>query len=115
VVHLCSFLLFSLLHRATGLTRRWLLAPLWTLVAFVCGLFLEAVLNRGGDNRVGAPERPEERAAVARMDAQQNIAPPAAAAQPSTSRAALEADRPSQESQAPPELLVAARQAEVNF
>jgi hypothetical protein len=52
---------------------------------------------------------------VARMDAQQNIAPPAAAAQPSTSRAALEADRPSQESQAPPELLVAARQAEVNF
>jgi hypothetical protein len=122
VIYLCSFLLISLLHRATGLTRKWLLPPLWALVALVSGRLLEAVLVRGGDggdNCVGVLVCPKEQAAVARLAVQQNNAPPAAEAQPSTSRAALEEDRPSQESQvaqlAVGELLVAARQAKVNF
>ncbi len=63
--------------------------------------------------------RPEGQAAVAMLAAQRNNAPLAAVAQPSTSRAAMGADRPSQESQAAQlavgELLVAARRAELSF
>jgi hypothetical protein len=65
------------------------------------------------------PVRPEGQAAVAMLAAQRNNAPLAAVAQPSTSRAAMGADRPSQESQAAQlavgELLVAARRAELSF
>ncbi len=65
------------------------------------------------------PARPEGQAAVARLAAQRNNAPIVATAQPSTSRAAIGAERPSQESQAAQlavgELLVAALRAEVSF
>jgi hypothetical protein len=141
-----SLLRFSMFYQATALTRRWLLAPLWALVARVCGRreadLLEAVLigGDGGDNGGGgnggggngggvlaggahggggAPARPEGQAAEARLAAQRQNAPTVAPAQPSTSRAAIGAERPSQESQAAQlavgELLVAARRAEVSF
>ena len=147
-----SLLCFSMFYQATTLTRRWLLAPLWALVARVCGRreadLLEAVLigGDGGDNGGGAnggggnggnggngggvlaggahggggaPARPEGQAAEARLAAQRQNAPTVAPAQPSTSRAAIGAERPSQESQAAQlavgELLVAARRAEVSF
>jgi hypothetical protein len=108
-----SLLCFSMFYQATALTRRWLLAPLWALVARVCGRreadLLEAVLigGDGGDNGGGgnggggivggahggggggAPARPEGQAAEARLAAQRHNAPTAAPAQPSTSRAAI--------------------------
>jgi hypothetical protein len=86
-------------YQATAFTRRWLLAPLWALIARVCGRreadLLEAVLigggdggeNGGGDNGGGgngggvivggahgggAPVRPEGQAAAARLAAQRN-------------------------------------------
>jgi hypothetical protein len=126
-------------HQATAFTRRWLLAPLWALVACVCSRretdLLEAVFIGGGYNNGGGcngggvigggalgggiPVCPEGQAAVARQAAQHINAPFAAPAQPSTSRAAMALDRPSQESQAAQlavgELLVAARRAEVSL
>ena len=113
-----SLLCFSMFYQATAFTRRWLLSPLWALVARICGRreadLLEAVLIGGG-----APVRPEGQAAAARLAAQRNNTPTAASAQLSTSRAAIGAERPSQESQgaqiAVGELLVAARRAEVSF
>jgi hypothetical protein len=119
VTYLVFLVVFSMFDQATAFTRKWLLAPLWALVAGVCGRreadLLEAILIGGGDggdsggggNACGvivsganAPVRPEGQAAVARLAAQGNNAPLAAAAQPSTSRAAIGAERPSQESQA---------------
>ncbi len=121
MTYLVFLVVFSMFHQATAFTRRWLLAPLWALVACVCGRreadLLEAILIGGGDGsdsggggnagsvivsgaNGGAPVRPEGQAAVARLAAQRNNAPLAAAAQPSTSRAAIGAERPSQESQA---------------
>jgi hypothetical protein len=77
------------------------------------------VLAGGAHGGGGAPARPEGQAAEARLAAQRQNAPTAAPAQPSTSRAAIGAERPSQESQAAQlavgELLVAARRAEVSF
>jgi hypothetical protein len=113
VTYLVFLLCFSVFYQATAFTRRWLLAPLWALVAHVCGRreadLLEAVLI-GGDNGGGgvivggayggAPARPEGQAAEARLAAQRNNAPTAAPAQPSTSRAAIGAEQTSQESQA---------------
>jgi hypothetical protein len=136
VTYLVFLLCFSMFYQATAFTRRWLLAPLWALVARVCRRreadLLEAVLigggdggenggddNGGGGNGGSAPVRPEGHAVAARLAAQRNNAPTAASAQPSTSRAAIGAERPSQESQAAQiavgELLVAARRAEVSF
>jgi hypothetical protein len=118
VTYLVFLLCFSVFYQATAFTRRWLLAPLWALVARVCGRreadLLEAVLigGDGGDNGGGgvivggahggggAPARPEGQAAEARLAAQRNNAPTAAPAQPSTSRAAIGAEQTSQESQA---------------
>ncbi len=144
MTYLVFLLVFSMFYRATAFTRRWLLAPLWALVARVCGRreadLLEAILigdggeNGGGDNGGGgngggvivgvahgggAPVCPEGQAVAARLAAQRNNAPTAATAQPSTSRAAIGEERPSQESQAAQiavgELLVAARRAEVSL
>jgi hypothetical protein len=53
VTYLVFLLCFSMFYQATAFTRRWLLAPLWALVARVCGRreadLLEAVLIGGGD------------------------------------------------------------------
>jgi hypothetical protein len=122
VTYLVFLVVFSMFHQVTAFTRRWLLALLWALVARVCGRrevdLLEAILiggSDGGDNGGGgnagsvivggakgssAPVRPEGQAAAARLTAQRNNAPLAAAAQPFTSRAAIGAERRSQESQA---------------
>ena len=53
VTYLVFLLCFSMFYQATAFTRRWLLAPLWALVARICGRqeadLLEAVLIGGGD------------------------------------------------------------------